>query len=446
MAAIDQTYRYAQPSVLRPSPAGRELALACDTPAADEGPVRFLSARALYPDVTAKGLRGVSEIVGARYYVPPSMLARILREADPVATVSPGAVRFEGFSACCSVYARMDLGDGALDVAHRRNGTTNVDFGPELRAALASVGTDTALELGIGADSVDLTRDGATIVEKKVPLPLRWIKGFAQVQVVLAEMEPAFTLNRLGAQRFLRALPRGKTDHLQWVSVAGGTARLSARETKGAVPLRGSHRLKVLESMVARARALEVFRNPHTAATAWVLDFKTQRFSLVLNVEPWRGFSGDGGVLSRVATSDGTAAATLRAWLNWQDRIDASGLAASTGLPRDAIDGALAELAATGLVGFDLAQGGYFHRVLPFDADQIAALNPRLEAARALVAAGAVTRSGSDAQVVSGDVVHRVSPDGDGWRCTCPWFAKTAGQRGPCKHILAVEMFLEANA
>ncbi|MBT8415649.1 MAG: SWIM zinc finger family protein, partial [Boseongicola sp.] len=28
-------------------------------------------------------------------------------------------------------------------------------------------------------------------------------------------------------------------------------------------------------------------------------------------------------------------------------------------------------------------------------------------------------------------------------RCTCPWFAKNAGQRGPCKHVLAVEMDLD---
>ncbi len=446
MAAIDHTYRYAKASVLRPSTKGRELALACDHGSGADAAQHFLSARAFYPDVTAKGLRAVSEIVGTRFYVPPSMVARILREADPVATVSPGAVRFEGFSACCSTYARMDLGDGALDVSYRRNGTTNVDFGPDLRAALAGIGKDTELGLRIGAASVDITRDGTTIVEKKVPLPLRWIKGFAQVQVALAGMTHAFRLNRLGAQRFLRALPRGKTDHQQWVSVTGGTARVSPRKIDGAVPLRGSHRLRVMENMAARAEALDVFHNPQNDATAWVLDFGPQRFSIVLNAEPWRGFSGDGGILSGVATSDGTAAATLRAWLNWQDRIDMDTLAASTGLPRDIVDRALADLAATGLVGFDLSLGGYFHRVLPFDADQIEALNPRLQAAQALVEAGAVTLAGLHADVASKDVVHRVSPDGDGWRCTCPWFAKTGGQRGPCKHVLAVEITKEAGA
>src|SRR5688572_22416902 len=67
----------------------------------------FLQARLAFPQVTARALRAVSDMAGARFYVPPAMLARILREADPVATVSPQAVRFEGFSACCSAYVRL---------------------------------------------------------------------------------------------------------------------------------------------------------------------------------------------------------------------------------------------------------------------------------------------------------------------------------------------------
>ncbi|MEM6899451.1 MAG: SWIM zinc finger family protein [Pseudomonadota bacterium] len=444
MAAIEQTYRYAAASTLAPGRAGSALSLVCDTPT--EAPQRFLTARALAPDVTAKGLHAVSEIVGSRFYVPPSMLARILREADPVATVSPNAVRFEGFSACCSVYARMDLGDGALEVTQRRNGTTNVDFGPELRAALANVAQDTTLEIGIGADAVDVTRDGTQVIERQVPLPLRWVKGFAQVQVVLAAMEPAFELSRLGAQRFVRALPRSQADHLQWVTAARGMARLSARETPGAVPLRGAHRLRALEPLLPRADGLEVFHDAATGATAWVLSCGEQRLTFVLNAEPWRGFSGDGGTLSALATSDGAATARMQAWLNWQDRIDTASLAAATGLASDVVRTGLGTLAASGLVGYDLHTQSYFHRVLPFDTDQIEALNPRITTAQELVAAGAVTLTGPQARVQNGDVVHRVTFAPEGATCTCPWFAKNGHQRGPCKHILAVQIVQEQSA
>ncbi|WP_421979791.1 SWIM zinc finger family protein [Roseibium sp.] len=446
MPATDKTYRYSAASGFLANAEEARLSLASDCGVSPSTSGRFLSARVLYPDVTAKGLRAVSETVAARYYVPPAMLTRILREADPVATVSPGAVRFEGFSACCSVYARMDLMPGALDVSHASNGTTNVDFGADLRGALANVGREAEFHLDIEVDGVGITRDAKTIVERKVPLPLRWIRGFSEVQVVQAQMRPFFHLPRVAAQRFLRALPRGKDDSVQWVSASGGVARLSSRLVEGAVMLRGGHRLRILETMISRSNGLEVFSAPATGASAWSLDFGSQRFWLVLNAEPWRGFSGDGGTLSGLAASSVNAVAAVRAQLNWQDRIDIATLASATGLDADTVESALAELAARGLVGFDLGQGGYFHRVLPFDLAPLDELNPRLKAAQALCDTGAVTLGQSAASVMSRDVVHTVERDGDGWRCTCAWFAKHGRQRGPCKHVLAVEMQLERSA
>lgn len=444
MTAIEQHYSYSAASALSGTADHRRLALACETASANVTGGSFLTARALYPDVTARSLRAVSEIVGSRFYVPPSMLARILREADPVATVSPGAVRFEGLSACCSAYVRLDIGDDALEVTQRQNGSTNVDFGPELRSALATVSKDDVLDLAIGADAVEIVHDGKAMFEKKVPLPPRWIKGFAEVQIIMCGMLHAFRLSRVAAQRFFRSLPRSKDDTLHWVSLSGGGVRLAARETPSAVPLRSGHRLRVLDTLVTKADSVDVFHNVDTGATAWVLDLGAQRVSLVLNVDPWRGFSGDGGLLTELATSDGMATAAVRAQLNWQSMIDVAEMSAATGLPHSSVSSALAELAAIGLVGFDLTTASYFHRVLPFDLEKIALLNPRLKAAEELIANKAVTIvDESAADVVSDSVTHRVQRDGDSWRCTCPWFAKNGQQRGPCKHILAVEMLLE---
>lgn len=443
MPATDKTYRYAASSGFHASAGRTRLTLAADSGASPSNSGHFLSARALYPDITAKGMRAVSETVAARYYVPPALLAKILREADPVVTVSPGAVRFEGFSTCCSAYARMDLTPDALEVSHSRNGTTNVDFGAELRGALANVGSDADFDMTVSGDAVGITRDDTTVIERKVPLPLRWIKGFAEVQVVQSQMKPAFHLPRVAAQRFLRALPRSKDDSARWVSVRGGVARLSSRPVEAAVFLRGGHRLRVLETMVSRCDGMDVFSAEVSGASAWSLDFGSQRFWLVLNAEPWRGFSGDGGTLSGMASSSGDAVAAIRAQLNWQDRIDAETLAAATGLETHVVDDALAELASRGLVGFDLGRNVYFHRVLPFDLAPLDDLNPRLKAARELCEANAVTMSQSGAQVASKGVVHTVDRDKLGWRCTCPWFSKHGRERGPCKHVLAVELHLE---
>lgn len=438
---IEQVYRYDQASELRSDPRGRVLMLVGDR-SVKTAPA-FLRARALYPEVTAKSLRAVSEIVGSRFYVPPSMLAKVLREADPVATVGTDAVRFEGFSACCSVYVRLDLDNDALETGARNKGTTNVDFGPELRGALASVTRDTEMQISIGADSVEIATDGESYVEKKVPLPLRWVKGLAEVQVVIAGMQPAFRLSKIGAQRFLRGLPRGKNNQRVWVAASGPTARVTMREARGAVPLRGSHRLRVLEPLVSLADSLEVQCNQATGATSWALNFAAQRLWIVLNAEPWRGFSGDGALLSRIANSGKSGVAAVAAQLNWQDRIDREALSMMTDLSLGAVDVALAQLAAGGRLGFDLKQRAYFHRDLPFDMSRVEGLNPRLKSARELLEKGGVRWANEIADVFSDNVVHKVVPDENGWRCTCPWFAKNGNQRGPCKHILAAEMELD---
>ena len=104
-------------------------------------------------------------------------------------------------------------------------------------------------------------------------------------------------------------------------------------------------------------------------------------------------------------------------------------------------------LAARGLVGFDLATGTWFHRELPFDLAKVAALHPRLKDARKLVATDAVAikRVGDATHgcVHSKDVAYQVVLANDGDTCTCPWYAKHRDERGPCKHVLAVQIVAE---
>ncbi len=99
--------------------------------------------------------------------------------ADPVVTCNEGAVRFEGFSGCCGVYARVDLDERAFQGDLYRTGTTNVDFNNPMRAALTRLRDDEETRLAVGADEVVLSRGADSVVEKKVKLPIRWIKGFS---------------------------------------------------------------------------------------------------------------------------------------------------------------------------------------------------------------------------------------------------------------------------
>jgi len=66
--------------------------------------------------------------------------------------------------------------------------------------------------------------------------------------------------------------------------------------------------------------------------------------------------------------------------------------------------------------------------------------HPRLLDARELIKDGAVRLVRTEpfeATVASGGVEHRVREVDGELRCTCPWFAKHQGSRGPCKHALA---------
>lgn len=66
-------------------------------------------------------------------------------------------------------------------------------------------------------------------------------------------------------------------------------------------------------------------------------------------------------------------------------------------------------------------------------------MHPRLASARDLVASGAVIAFAGGAIVRTADAEHRVVlglPD----RCTCPWWGKHQGTRGPCKHVLAARI------
>lgn len=144
----------------------------------------------------------------------------------------------------------------------------------------------------------------------------------------------------------------------------------------------------------------------------------------------------------------------VRAELAWQARVDVPAIVMRSGLNREQVEGALAVLGARGLVGFDMSEGAYFHRELPFDLEAVESLQPRLKEARRLVTEKKVRiteRTGNEdaltavAMVQGTEVEHvvRLSPKGD--RCTCPWFSKHQGQRGACKHVLAARIVLEGD-
>ncbi len=439
--AVDQTYWYAEPSSVEHarSPASTSRIRLVTTPRPDQQP--FFSGTLSTPRLAADLMLALTHVVQSRFYVPPPMVARILANADPVITFGGGRLRFEGFSACCGVYARIDLLPGAYDADRADPGTTNVDFNPPMRAALAHLREREAAKLLVSAGEVELATRRGSAVERKVKLPVRWLKGFVEIQSHQARMTPRFTLTGIGARHLLHHVPRTAARAPVYVVPAGAAVRLSLSPSAAGVPVGGIERLRILEPIVRHATSL-VIHASEDGATGWEINAPHTRFSLVLSPAASRGFSGEGQALFRLSdTPAQPALGATRAALRWQSVLVASSLASQLGLDPESVAWALAQLGASGLVGYDLAERAYFHRELPFDLSLIQQLQPRLEAARKLVAEDGVrTDAEGDVWVQGTGVEHRVRRVGVDWRCTCTWTARHGGERGPCKHILAARI------
>ncbi|MBB4763490.1 SWIM zinc finger family protein [Amorphoplanes digitatis] len=401
---------------------------------------RFFTGFLTDTGAAAAGLLAVAEVARTRYFRPVSPAS-----LDPVVTAGSDRLRFESFSGCCGVYARLDVLPAGLDGEILAHGTTNVDVNLPLRRALGRVGRADPLHLAVGPDDLTVTTFDGPLVERKVPLPSRWLRGFAEAQVLTSRFDPRAELGIAEARALLNGLPATDGSVL-WAVPAGRSLRITSRPVPGAVCLPGAGRLVALRPLLRHATALRVYGPPVAAgsgpvASTWELGLPALRLSLTLSPEPHRGFSGEGAVLEALSSDEVLDDADLiSALLSWDPTIDVDALAAAAGLDSARVRAALTALGTAGRVGFDVAEAGYFHRTLPYSADAVATMNPRLAGARALVEAGAVSVTGDVAAVRGVAATYQVRHVDGVLSCTCPWWAGHRGQRGPCKHALAVRL------
>ncbi|MFC9328047.1 SWIM zinc finger family protein [Kitasatospora sp. NPDC057015] len=454
MTQAVQAYAYLRHSAVREDPAGRRLALETSggaTPAGEAAHPRFFDGFLTAPAPAAAALLAVADVAAARYHRP-----QLRASLDPVVTANGDRLRFESFSGCGGVYARLDVLADGLDGDEIGHGTTNVDVNIPLREALGRIGAAEPLHLAVGPDALEVTTFEGPVVERKVPLPDRWLRGFAETQVVAAGFDLRAELPAAEAVAFLRALPRAaggaRSGPPRWVVPAGRTLRPTSRPVPGAVCLPGPERLVALQRVLRHARALRVYGPAgvrDASAAAWEVVLPGMRLTLTLSPDASRGFSGEGAVLGALADGDERDTDRIAELLAWEPRIEPADLAEQSGLPVARVRAALTRLGTAGQIGYDTAEAAYFHRQLPYDSGRAEAHNPRLRAARALAAAGAVRLEpgGTLATVTVDDHLQRVRTDERGRAsCTCLWWARYRGGRGPCKHVLAVGLARAAAA
>lgn len=421
------------------------------TPKGEVANPTFFRGFVTQPVVAAAGLLAVADVAVARYYDPKREAARRAGLLDPVVTANGDRLRFESFSACCGVHARLDVSEAGID-GEIGYGTTNVDVNAPLRSALTNFAPGNPLHLTVGPDELAVTTIAERVVEKKVPLPERWLRGFAETQVIASGFDVRAEVSGAEAVRFLRALPRSTNASRgsQWVVATGGRLRITSRAVPGAVCLPGPQRLGALLRVLRHADSLRLYGPAVTAgspaeASAWEIGLAGMRLTLTLSPEAGRGFSGEGAVLNALADAETESdAELLSVLLAWEPRIDLGDMADQSGLTVERVRAALIRLGVDGRIGYDMAEAAYYHRELPYATGRVEKHNPRLRDARKLVAAGAVRLDPANhelAQVVSEHSSHSVRLGADGsFTCTCDWWLDTRGRRGPCRHALATRI------
>ncbi|TRX58849.1 SWIM zinc finger family protein [Fulvivirga sp. M361] len=403
------------------------------------------------PFIFGKTLRTLSRVVASRYFIPANALQNISALSDPIISVGNDKIRFEGFSTCCGIYAKVDIDQSETTGIKISNGTTNVDFNSEMLNQLSTLRQSDELILEVGEESISVKKNEKDIIEKKVPLPKRWLKGLANTQAFLAQTDLRLELNKVQAVQLIRSIPKNLNNKTPFYLTTIGPHRFSTVKKTDSIHVNGVERLRLLEDIINYADKLQIFASDHHTVSAWRLTFDGIDFTLVISGDVWRGFSGEGKILNDLVTDvDQEIITSIRTKFKDNDSVNKYVFSILNDYSSEEVDATLARLATSGLLGYDLVQRAYYYRELPIKRTDEFNLNPRYKSAKKLLEGDNVqiierNDSCTRANVKGTDAIHHVMIVRNTSKCTCTWYGKHQGDRGDCKHILAVKLRLTQN-
>ncbi len=412
---------------------------------------------------------------------------------DPVITVHHDQIFFEAFSNDQSTYARLSVPLTAFEPEGEINyGTTNIDFTWELRDAMQKLRSSRRTEFRVGAGGFGVTTSGGagtqSHFERKVDLPESWLKGFLQVQSALV-MHPftfeARPVDLLTTIAFLQehkppTLPHGMRYEFRPnepinILLEPWEQRFTLRGTRYSgyertVRLWGRKRLELLQGVLPYADRVLVGVLGRGLPHFYICSCGPYQFTLVFSGWTKNDWSKDSAfdLLAPRAAPDAQRVARVYAYLREHLAAPLAEVAANMGWPKKDVEEALFHLCRGGRAMFDPTTRQYRLRELfaePLDVDALFAPDPRLAAAQQLFDAGQVAlkqvllpdparkgRKETRAEAaINDDNVYEVTVAVDETgrvrfgRCGCPFFENNLMSRGPCTHILAARLALEAS-
>ena len=440
----DLLYNYQEVSTLNKSKGINNLVMAHQTEIAEVNNIPcFFWGSLTDPFVTAKCWSTIAKVVRSGFGpIPPSL-------RDPIVTAGSERMRFEGFSSCNGVYVRLDMKPESIDGEFIASGTTNVDFNDPMLNALNAIQKNEKVTLAVGQHDVQVITTKAKVVEKKVTLPPRWIKGLTSVQLYLADMEHKFELNKMQTIQLFQNLPKGNVKGEFYITKRVGKFMFSTLATSDSVRIGGIHRLRLLEGILALVEKMQIYESSDKETCAIVCEFGKMQLLMAFSPDAYRGFSGEGKALENMTENLPLEwVYGLNSLLKANESFDPTMLSIENDIDFGTMDQLTSSLSSMGLLGFDLENRSHFYRRLPFKTERILSLNPRLKNAQKLIQNDEIQivtqrENYIEAQVKGTGVTHRVIIDGEKNHCTCNWFTNYQGKRGICKHVLGVKILVE---
>ncbi|WP_306352176.1 SWIM zinc finger family protein [Flavobacterium sp. '19STA2R22 D10 B1'] len=439
--SADLEYNYQGVSTLEKNKGGNKLVFAHQTEIEEVNNIPcFFWGSLTDPYVTAKCWTTISKVVRSSFGPIPASLR------DPIVSAGAERLRFEGFSSCNGVYVRLDMMPDAVDGEFIASGTTNVDFNEPMLNALNGIQKNEKVVLAIGQNEVQVTTKQEKVVEKKVKLPLRWIKGLTSVQLYLADMDLSFELNKIQTIQLFQSIPKGNTTGQFFITQRAGKFTFTVIESPDSVRIGGVHRLRLLEGILPLVKGIQIYQSQDKEACALVAEFGTMRLMMAFSPDAYRGFSGEGVALENMVKEVPLEwVYGLNSLMKSNETFDPTMMSIENDIQFDTMDSLTASLSSMGLLGYDLHENQHFYRRLPFKTERILSLNPRLKNAKKLldnaeIEVVAKRPEYTEVRVKGTGVYHTVIIENDKAKCTCDWFTSYQGKRGVCKHILAVKM------
>lgn len=403
---------------------------------------------------------------------------RALAPCDPVITVAPDVVFFEGFAKDESSYGCLLVDRDAFSAgAVEGLGTTNVDYSMALYQSIQTLRSYRPTRLSVDPRGFDVKVEGLEDYrEEKIDLPPSWLRGFGQISAAMSlpsrtvSLDPGTVYAILGYLKVHREKkgPRAISFEL----TPGKPARLVLEpwnvvlEAKGApyhgprpevVKVWGRRRLLALARLLPLAERIDVRLLGTGMPTLWTAHLGDMRF--ILGLSGWTKNDWTNGaaldLLAGIHVPDALLASKLAEHLSRARRAKLEELV-QLGGDRAKVLAALHLLAKQGQVIFDFAHDVVRYRPIlsvGLSEELIGPEHPELIGAKELITKHRRAKIGRDTvaaglRLVAGSVGDRddieVALDADGvirkGRCACSYYYTNRLRQGPCRHILVLRM------